>query len=73
MEGMTPEQRREFSQQGLEVQRASRKAKTPKLKDVNMDARALGRNGGKVRAEKLSPERRAEIAKQAAQARWKKP
>ena len=29
-----------------------------------------GSKGGKLRAEKLSPERRAEIAKKAAQARW---
>lgn len=28
------------------------------------------RNGGKVRAEKLTPERRSEIAKRAAEARW---
>jgi hypothetical protein len=31
-----------------------------------------GRVGGKARAEKLSPKRRAEIARAAAQARWKK-
>jgi len=29
-----------------------------------------GRIGGKARAEKLSPERRAEIARKAAKARW---
>lgn len=29
-----------------------------------------GAKGGKLRAEKLSPERRAEIARAAAQARW---
>jgi hypothetical protein len=29
-----------------------------------------GEKGGKARAERLSPERRAEIAKKAAQARW---
>ena len=28
------------------------------------------RNGGKVRAERLSPERRHEIARKAAEARW---
>ncbi len=32
-----------------------------------------GRKGGKARAEKLSPERRSEIARQAAQARYGKP
>jgi hypothetical protein len=31
-----------------------------------------GKKGGKARAAKLSPERRSEIARQAAQARWKK-
>ncbi len=39
------------------------------------DAKALGRlgglKGGKARAEKLSSTRRIEIAKKAAQARWK--
>jgi hypothetical protein len=30
-----------------------------------------GLKGGKARAEKLSPERRAEIAKEAATARWR--
>lgn len=32
-----------------------------------------GAKGGKLRAERLSPERRAEIARQAAKARWNKP
>ena len=32
----------------------------------------LGRRGGKARAEKLSSERRVEIAKKAANTRWKK-
>ncbi len=31
-----------------------------------------GRKGGKARAEKLSPERRKEIARKAAKARWDK-
>jgi hypothetical protein len=31
-----------------------------------------GRKGGKARAERLSPERRREIAKKAAEARWAK-
>ena len=33
---------------------------------------SLGRRGGKARVEEMSPKRRAEIAKQAAQKRWKK-
>jgi acyl-CoA reductase-like NAD-dependent aldehyde dehydrogenase len=34
-------------------------------------ARALGARGGKARAKAMTPERRAEIAKKAAEARWK--
>ncbi|WP_095203556.1 RNA-binding protein [Mesorhizobium carmichaelinearum] len=34
-------------------------------------AKALGAKGGKKRAENMTPERRAEIAKKAAQKRWK--
>lgn len=33
---------------------------------------ALGRKGGKARAAVMTPERRAEIARKAAQKRWKK-
>ena len=40
------------------------------------DAKAMGRRGGlkggRARAEKLSPERRVEIAKKAARVRWQK-
>ncbi len=49
---------------------------TGKSPEKNPAAVALGRlgglKGGKARAEKLSPENRKEIAKKAAQARWKK-
>lgn len=42
--------------------------------DDGKDAAAvsLGRRGGKARAENMSPRRRAEIAKKAAEKRWKK-
>jgi len=44
--------------------------------EKNKAAQELGRlgglKGGKARAEKLTPEQRKEIAKKAAQARWKK-
>jgi hypothetical protein len=36
----------------------------------NAAAVALGRMGGKARAQKLSPRKRKEIAKKAASARW---
>lgn len=39
-------------------------------KDKN--AQAIGRKGGKKRAETMSPERRSEIAKKAAEKRWQK-
>ena len=35
-------------------------------------AQALGKKGGAARAKSLSPEQRAEIAKKAAEKRWKK-
>ena len=45
--------------------------------EKNPAAVALGRlggqKGGKARAEALSPAKRAQIAKKAAQARWRKP
>ena len=37
----------------------------------NKAAVELGRKGGKARAEKLTPERRSEIARKAASKRWK--
>ena len=45
-------------------------------KKKNFDAKALGHigglKGGRVRAERLTPERRVEIAEKAAQVRWGK-
>ena len=35
-------------------------------------AQAMGRKGGKARAKKMTPERRAEIARKAADSRWKR-
>ena len=45
------------------------------IQDDGKDAAAkeLGRKGGKKRAENMTPERRAEIAKKAAESRWRKP
>lgn len=36
----------------------------------NKAAQILGRKGGKARAEKMTPQRRSEIAKKAAAMRW---
>ena len=46
---------------------------TPESRGKDPAAAALGRKGGKARAERMTPERRAEIAKAAAVARWDKP
>ena len=47
----------------------------PPKKDPERVARGKlgGAKGGKLRAEKLSPERRSEIAREAAAARWRRP
>ncbi len=54
------------------VQEATGQIEKPNKKPF--DAKALGRlgglRGGRVRAEKLSSERRVEIARKAARARW---
>ena len=39
----------------------------------NKAAQELGRKGGAARAKNMTPERREEIAKKAAQARWRQP
>jgi hypothetical protein len=45
---------------------------TPESQGKDPAAAALGRKGGKARAERMSPERRAEIARAAAARRWRK-
>lgn len=45
---------------------------TEDLAPIRSAAAELGARGGKARAEKMTPERRAEIAKKAAAGRWKK-
>jgi hypothetical protein len=43
---------------------------TPEEQGKNAAAVALGKRGGQIRAEKLSPEERSQVAKKAADARW---
>jgi hypothetical protein len=52
---------------GEEQERVAR----PEDEGKDPAAVALGRKGGKARADSLTKKRRAEIAKQAAKARWK--
>lgn len=40
--------------------------------ELSSAAAELGRKGGKARAENMTPERRAEIARKAAEKRWAK-
>ncbi len=46
------------------------RAPTPEEEGKDPAAVALGKKGGAGRARKISPERRAEIAKKAAKKRW---
>ena len=59
---------------GLNIVAASHKSDHLALPCVGKDPAAvsLGKRGGKARAEALSKKERAEIAKKAAAARWKK-
>ena len=43
---------------------------TPEKSGKDPAAVSMGKRGGKARAEKMTPERRAEIARKAAQKRW---
>ena len=46
---------------------------TPEEEGKNPAAVELGKKGGRARAEAMTPERRAEIARKAAAKRWNKP
>lgn len=67
--------RRDFTQVAFDiVQQATGEIEpTPELIGKKADSRKGGLKGGKARAEKLTPEERSEIAKNAAAKRWKKP
>ena len=64
--------RRDFTQVAFNVvQQATGEAPSTKLTGKKADSSKGGKKGGKARAEKLTPEERSEIARMAAQARWK--
>jgi hypothetical protein len=74
-----PKRSRDLNVLASEIVRAATEGEpeTPAKEDTrNPHAIALGRlggiKGGKARAEKLSPERKKEIAQKAAKARWEK-
>ncbi len=45
----------------------------PEKSSKDPAAVSMGKRGGKARAAKMTPERRVEIAKKAAEKRWKRP
>jgi hypothetical protein len=54
-------------------QAADRQVEEPKKDPAAVElGRRGGKKGGKARAEKLTPEQRSEIAKKAAEARWRR-
>lgn len=52
------------------VDLATGASEAPDVEEESPRGRAGGQKGGKARSEKLTPARRSEIAKKAAQARW---
>jgi hypothetical protein len=56
----------------VRVMRIATGEESEELDSVKSAAAELGSRGGNARAAKLSPERRAEIAKSAAAKRWKR-
>jgi hypothetical protein len=56
----------------VKVMRIAIGEETEELDRVKSAAAELGARGGKARAAKMTPGRRAEIAKKAAAARWKR-
>jgi hypothetical protein len=65
--------KKDFTQVAFDVfqQAIGEKPKQEPLSGKKADSSKGGKIGGKARAEKLTPEQRSEIAKKAAQARWK--
>lgn len=68
--------RKDINVLASEIVEEATKEQENQLSDKNPAAVALGKlgglKGGKARAEKLTPERRSEIAKIAASTRWRK-
>jgi hypothetical protein len=73
----TPKRPRDFSQAAklvidVATGQVEDREPTPEEQGKDPAAAALGRKGGAARSNSLSAEKRAEIAKKAAQARWKR-
>ena len=77
MAGKHPKRPRDFNQAGklvidIATGQVEDREPTPEEQGKDPAAAALGRKGGAARAAKMSPQRRAEIAKRAAKKRWEK-
>jgi hypothetical protein len=57
----------------VKVMRIATGEETEELDPLKSAAAELGSRGGKARAARLTPERRAEVARNAARKRWNKP
>jgi hypothetical protein len=55
----------------VKVMRIATGEETEEFDSVKSAAQELGSRGGKARAARMTPERRAEIAKRAASERWR--
>ncbi|WP_347989816.1 hypothetical protein [Methylomonas sp. AM2-LC] len=64
--------RKDFTQTAFNVFQQAIGEAEAELKVNNTDTKKVGQKGGKARADKLTPEERSEIAKNAASARWHK-
>lgn len=72
MDGKHPKRPRDLNQWAKQITDiAAGEAEAGPEPRKNAAAAALGKKGGKARADKMSPERRAEIAREAAKKRWK--
>jgi len=68
-----PSKRKDFTQIAIDVVRkATGEVTAPTPSEKQESGRRGGLKGGAARASKLTPEQRADIARVAAQARWKK-
>jgi hypothetical protein len=57
----------------VKVMRIATGEETEELDPVKSAAAELGARGGKARAAKMTPQKRAEIARKAANSRWRSP
>jgi hypothetical protein len=56
----------------VKVMRIATGEETEELDSAKSAAAELGARGGRARAAKMSPEKRTQVARKAAQARWRK-